>query len=275
MLKIAILISFIAASASPLAGHLFFSLYNSSEILGQFDVSILAPYWGIVVYLSCATFAMALFGPLLDDGIPTASPFKKSMTVATLYFPLSIAVFYFSTALSYTIDSNHILNQLNHYQPMFKNDGGVINWLSVIESALLFCVLVPVLEEVIFRGYLLKQCLRRFGLIISVFISSLCFGMLHQDILHAFVMGGVLGWIYYKLGLRVSIVTHCIHNLALLVVNVLYFEIEGNYALPSLDSSPYIPSIPQAVAILLLVIFSKYIYRNVIKEQRQGPMRQQ
>lgn len=265
MLKIAILIIFIAASASPLAGHLFFILYDSSEILGQFDVSVLLSYWVIIVHLSRVTFAMALFGPLSNNGIPTAPPFKKSMTVATLYFPLSIAVFYFSTALSYTFDSNYILNQLNYYQPMFKNDGGVINWISVIESALLFCVLVPVLEEVIFRGYLLKQCLSRFGLTISIFISSVCFGMLHQDILHAFVMGGALGWIFYKFGLRVSIVTHCIHNLVLLVVNVLYFEIEGNYALPSLDSSPYIPSIPQVVAILFLVIFSKYIYRSVIK----------
>ncbi|PNH89657.1 hypothetical protein C1M56_06510 [Vibrio diazotrophicus] len=265
MFKIAILIIYIAVSASPLAGHLFFSIYDSSEILGQYDFNVLSLYWQITVELSRVALAIILFGALLNDDNPAVPSLKMLITLVTLFFALSIAVSYFSIALGYTLDPNYILKKINNFEPMFENNGGLINWLSVLKAAFLFCVLLPTLEEVIFRGYLLKQFLTKFGLIISIFISSLCFALLHQDILHVFVMSCVLGWVFYKFGLGVSIVTHCIHNLTLLVVNVLYFEIEGNYALPSMDTSPYLPSIPQAIAILFLVIFSKYIYRSVIK----------
>lgn len=90
MFKIAILIIYIAVSASPLAGHLFFSIYDSSEILGQYDFNVLSLYWQITVELSRVALAIILFGALLNDDNPAVPSLKMLITLVTLFFALSI-----------------------------------------------------------------------------------------------------------------------------------------------------------------------------------------
>lgn len=86
--------------------------------------------------------------------------------------------------------------------------------------ALLFgigCFAAPVLEELFFRGILLKGLLRNYRPAVAIGQSALLFGLMHmspsQSIATA-LMGVVLGWLYYRTGsVRLCIGLHMLNNL--------------------------------------------------------------
>lgn len=65
-------------------------------------------------------------------------------------------------------------------------------------------ILAPVAEEVVFRGAILRTLLISFGKQkhwIAIVLSALIFGLIHFNIaqgVHAFLMGLLLGWMYYR-----------------------------------------------------------------------------
>jgi membrane protease YdiL (CAAX protease family) len=86
--------------------------------------------------------------------------------------------------------------------------------------ALLFgvgCFAAPVLEELFFRGVLLKGLLRNYRPAVAIGQSALLFGLMHmspaQSIATA-LMGALLGWLYYRTGsVRLCIGLHMLNNL--------------------------------------------------------------
>lgn len=86
--------------------------------------------------------------------------------------------------------------------------------------ALLFglgCVAAPLLEELFFRGILLKGLLRNYRPAVAIGQSALLFGLLHlspaQSIATA-LMGLVLGWLYYRTrSVTLCIGLHMLNNL--------------------------------------------------------------
>ena len=86
---------------------------------------------------------------------------------------------------------------------------GVIG-LGVLVSA----VLIPVIEEVVHRGYVLST-LRSRGPVISIFLSTIIFMILHRvaDWDFAFVAGAMLGTMYWLTGsLWAPVITHGVIN---------------------------------------------------------------
>ncbi len=75
----------------------------------------------------------------------------------------------------------------------------------------------PVFEEIIFRGFFLKQLLPRYGPAVAIACSALLFGIMHFNLhqaVNAFVLGIVFGIIYYKTGsLLLSIAAHMANNI--------------------------------------------------------------
>lgn len=72
-------------------------------------------------------------------------------------------------------------------------------------SFLVIAVLVPLTEEVVFRGAFLRTLLNRFqsdrGVWCSILASAALFGLVHGNIaqfVHATIIGIFLGWLYYK-----------------------------------------------------------------------------
>lgn len=63
------------------------------------------------------------------------------------------------------------------------------------------CILAPVLEEMLFRGVLLRAFLRRYPRGFAIAASALFFGVAHLNIYQfalAFLMGLLLGWLYER-----------------------------------------------------------------------------
>ena len=80
-------------------------------------------------------------------------------------------------------------------------------------------VLVPLAEELVFRGAILRILLGLFSRSwhwVAIIFSALIFGAIHLNLaqgLHAFVIGLLLGWMYYRTSSVVpGILLHWIHN---------------------------------------------------------------
>lgn len=86
----------------------------------------------------------------------------------------------------------------------------------IIWIVLLVCVLVPVGEEVFFRGFVYGT-LRRWGVVSATVLSALFFAAVHQQVVHFLpiaVLGAVLAALYERTGSLVpAVVVHAVNNL--------------------------------------------------------------
>lgn len=84
-------------------------------------------------------------------------------------------------------------------------------------SLLQVCILAPVIEEILMRGYLLNGLSSSYGSIIALLVSSFLFALLHFNMvqtLSAFICGIVLGLLYLQTGsIFCCILTHTGYNL--------------------------------------------------------------
>jgi membrane protease YdiL (CAAX protease family) len=90
-----------------------------------------------------------------------------------------------------------------------------------INSILISCILGPVMEEIIFRGYFFNKLLTFTSATRALLVSSLVFGLVHlklDSIIHATITGCLYGWVFYRSGsLVLSILLHSINNVAALM----------------------------------------------------------
>lgn len=96
---------------------------------------------------------------------------------------------------------------------MFDDSRDGVIWLSILTVALI----APVLEEVIFRGVVLKDLLGRYSPLKAIAVSSFLFGLVHLNpwqFVSAFGMGIIGGWIFWKTNnLILPIIVHISNNL--------------------------------------------------------------
>lgn len=89
--------------------------------------------------------------------------------------------------------------------------------IEMIISVLLISTLVPLWEEMFFRGYIHNVLRNRLGVWAAILVSSLLFGLFHLiplQMIGAFTLGILLAWLYEKSGsLWLPIFAHALNNL--------------------------------------------------------------
>ncbi|MGG4460272.1 CPBP family intramembrane glutamic endopeptidase [Brevibacillus porteri] len=95
--------------------------------------------------------------------------------------------------------------------------------LAALTSLLVIGILVPIAEEILFRGVIQTYLVRRIGPIMGIFLSSFWFGLLHMDIaLFAplFVIGLLLGFVRHRYqSIWGAVLLHAVNNMT----GVLYY----------------------------------------------------
>jgi uncharacterized protein len=90
---------------------------------------------------------------------------------------------------------------------------------------LLAAVVAPIVEEIIFRGIILRGFRAHYGKVRAILYSSLLFGIVHLNpwqFLPAFVLGLFLGALYLRTGtVAVTIAAHAVYNGALMILSKL------------------------------------------------------
>jgi len=91
----------------------------------------------------------------------------------------------------------------------------------------------PILEELLFRGAIQRILMTKYNPNKAIFISALIFGIIHLNpiqVVFAFLMGLLLGWLYYKTGSLVpSISMHVVTNLLSTVTIIFLPDVDNLY----------------------------------------------
>ena len=105
------------------------------------------------------------------------------------------------------------------------------NLLSInldLNSALLSCIYAPVIEEVIYRGFILNGLIKKYSSIVALIISSLLFGIMHFNLfqsINAFLIGIIIGYIFIKTkSIYLCIFLHFCNNFIVLYLPSVVFN---------------------------------------------------
>lgn len=129
-------------------------------------------------------------------------------------------------------------------------------------------VVAPVMEEILFRGILQDALMRKYGVFIGIVIASAVFGIVHlipQQVVNAFMIGLVLGYIYYRTGsLWPVILIHCINN----AISYFTWMLNGGKLLSTREQMLYY-TIYGIACVLFLIGFIRIAVRISREEKRR------
>lgn len=132
--------------------------------------------------------------------------------------PWVVLVWVVLLACGTIIPSEWLLEQLNIQMPegtekMFEDIMGRP------EGYIVIGILAPIAEEMVFRGAILRSLLKAFSPQmhwLAIILSALLFGVVHGNLpqgCHAFAIGLLLGWLYYRTDSIVpGVVFHWVNN---------------------------------------------------------------
>ena len=111
------------------------------------------------------------------------------------------------------------------YSTTYKNTKDTLNDGSILLKILTTVIIVPILEETLYRGIIAGQLNIMYGEKIAIVLSALLFGIMHANIVqftYAFLVGIPLGYTFVKTKkLWTAILSHSILNLFVLIVSLL------------------------------------------------------
>ena len=131
------------------------------------------------------------------------------------------------------------------------------NTFELVASLLSSCLLIPILEEILFRGIALEGMLSEAPAFFGIFVSGVWFGIMHAQLVqigYAILAGMILGLIYYATdNLLISILTHVIFN----------FLGSGLYEITSLPNEvTYILHALEYAAIIVFAVVVSFLLYN-------------
>ncbi len=169
----------------------------------------------IIVFMT-ANVLVALLGCKLSK-VPIASLFQtRQLTVPTLlsYIAIAIGVQQLCAYLTMWVTDIFASSGYSVYTPDFSVEPEI---KSIVLSFIYGCIVAPVTEELLFRGFILKNLSRvsqRFGIV----CSAILFGLWHENLpqfILAFCMGIFMGYLTVKHNSLVpAIVAHMAVNTA-------------------------------------------------------------
>jgi len=112
----------------------------------------------------------------------------------------------------------------------------------------------PIVEEIIFRGLLLRS-LAGYGRNFAIVTTSILFGMYHASLVqngYAFIVGIVLAYITLRYSLKWAIVIHCTNNMLMMIILFMNVPLLLNYIFLGVFS---------LWGLVILIIKRKKLYR--------------
>lgn len=137
------------------------------------------------------------------------------------------------------------------------------------------CVLAPIMEEVIFRGFFLQRMAHKWGIKKAVIISSIIFGLGHFDVIGAFMFGVVMCLLYIKTkNIWTNIAVHALNNLIATSMQFFGGEESGTISITELQAQSNL-WIGIGLTIVGLLWLIPYIWKQwrTVKEVGVPPVR--
>lgn len=140
-------------------------------------------------------------------------------------------------------------------------------------SILMLVVLAPVMEEVLFRGILLESVRSKHSAGRAIVVSALMFGVIHfipQQVVNAFVIGLILGYIYVRTeSLWPVIVIHALNNAMAYII--MQWSDGANITVRSLIENNTVYAVVYGVSLVALVASGYMVWRSIEKINAGSP----
>lgn len=134
----------------------------------------------------------------------------------------------FFWGLNYFIANLFALFILEKMFPFFEDKNHLVNKPTII-SMILLSLIIPIVEEVFFRGIICNLLIKKYSPIISIMISGMIFAFGHGSVGLIFLLTGssfYFGYIYIKSNsLWNSIIVHVINNS---IISIISYYLSGN-----------------------------------------------
>lgn len=171
---------------------------------------------------------------------------KKSWLVVLLCIPFVYVVMYLLNLLSEAVDLPNVLEDT--FMDMSTNVWGILS----------IALVAPILEECLFRGAIEGHLLTKMKPWAAILVSAAVFGIIHMNpaqVFYAFLVGIVLGWLYWRSGSIVpSTIAHILNN-SLAVVFMNLYGTESGDSIEGLLGEQAQPYIWALYALIAVVIF--------------------
>lgn len=137
-------------------------------------------------------------------------------------------------------------------------------------------VLAPIMEEVLFRGLIQGSISTKYGATAGILLSALIFGLIHgipQQVVNAFFIGIILGYIYYRTkSLLTVIILHLLNNgIAYLQLEILG-ENAAKASVSSLINNEKLYYVVYGISLALMIVGAVAIIRNLHIHDKQRKM---
>lgn len=136
-------------------------------------------------------------------------------------------------------------------------------------------IIAPLFEEWICRGLIFGSLRSRYGVVRSVVLSALVFGLMHVQpvpVLNAFVLGLVLAFIYHKTNsLWSSVILHALYNGTAYLLTIMGFEEQSFRSLFGDHTMGYATFYGSA---LILFVVSFFAIARVLKTAPKAPLQE-
>lgn len=205
---------------NTILGHNLINVIGSRSIILFFSLFTNLLICSYVFYIVNVEYRQ----PITALGLSTSDLSSNIMQGVKLYL----------LTLPLIILAGFIINLISSYYGITPDIQDVVRWvleersLFILISLVLFGIIIaPVIEEIIFRGFLQTTLRNSFGGRYAIVISAALFAGVHMDLfafLQIFILGMLLGYLYERTQtLAASIIVHVLHN-SLTLVFLLYFK---------------------------------------------------
>lgn len=145
-------------------------------------------------------------------------------------------------------------------------------WIVLISVS----VFAPFFEEWLCRGIILRGLLKKMKPGWAIVISALVFGLIHMNLwqaIPAFIIGVILGYVYYKTGsLRLTMLMHCVNNTLSVILSRIPGLEDVEFFAEIMSPWTYVPMIiafAVALACGLLIIRSIPLTQSPFRKEPQ------
>lgn len=195
-------------------------LLSMQEIMETYTAAM-EPAFEVVVQYQVEIAGAAALGTLILTGILFAKDRKlekacgiavtekKEISIYLLIFILGVAGCIAATCLM-------TMAQLAFYDSQYQQTAQTLYAAGFLMQAAVLGILIPVSEEMMFRGVLFKRFRERQGFWYSAVCSSVFFAFMHTNVtqtIYAFLLGLMLSYLYEKTGsIKAPVLLHIVLN---------------------------------------------------------------
>jgi membrane protease YdiL (CAAX protease family) len=177
----------------------------------------------------------------------------RAALIVLIYIPVSYVLPDFAAWWLVWLSEPLVYLDTDGSLPLFAN---LLSFISLV-------VLGPIVEELLFRGYLLHRWSRKWGLTTGILLSSAVFGALHADPLGVAIFGIGMCVLYLRTqSLYVPILAHMIYNLTVWVWDLIGVLTEGigyyRYDVQTFQADWELGAVGALVAVLMVDAYIRW-----------------